>query len=152
MLEQRERAGEVNAQKEKIRSSRQVHHAPRTNALFGVPKQAPTVCHDFRSHDYYPQASHSTRSLWISMPTARMLRTKNALPKCRSRCVGFSGFYVWTGLWPETPHQICQFHAIREAGRLIYNADHRVKTDMRIRRPRKNTRLSSRPPPTSAGS
>jgi hypothetical protein len=30
------------------------------------------------------------------------------------------------------PHQICQFHAIREAGRLIYNADHRVKTDMRI--------------------
>ena len=36
-------------------------------------------------------------------------------------------------LWPETPHQICQFHAIREAGRLIYNADHRVKTDMRMR-------------------
>jgi len=36
-------------------------------------------------------------------------------------------------LWPQAPHQICQFHAIREAGRLIYNADHRVKTDMRIR-------------------
>ena len=36
-------------------------------------------------------------------------------------------------LWPAVPHQICQFHAIREAGRLIYNADHRVKTDMRIR-------------------
>jgi hypothetical protein len=36
-------------------------------------------------------------------------------------------------LWPDIPHQICQFHAIREAGRLIYNADHRVKTDMRIR-------------------
>jgi hypothetical protein len=36
-------------------------------------------------------------------------------------------------LWPTIPHQICQFHAIREAGRLIYNADHRVKTDMRIR-------------------
>src|SRR5438876_2405974 len=35
-------------------------------------------------------------------------------------------------LWPDVPHQICQFHAIREAGRLIYNADHRVKTDMRI--------------------
>src|SRR5947209_7192000 len=35
-------------------------------------------------------------------------------------------------LWPNVPHQICQFHAIREAGRLIYNADHRVKTDMRI--------------------
>ena len=36
-------------------------------------------------------------------------------------------------LWPNIPHQICQFHAIREAGRLIYTADHRVKTDMRIR-------------------
>ena len=36
-------------------------------------------------------------------------------------------------LWPDAPHQICQFHALREAGRLIYNADHRVKTDMRIR-------------------
>ena len=36
-------------------------------------------------------------------------------------------------LWPEVPHQICQFHAIREAGRLIYNADHRAKTDLRIR-------------------
>ena len=35
-------------------------------------------------------------------------------------------------LWPNIPHQICQFHALREAGRLIYNADHRVKTDMRI--------------------
>jgi hypothetical protein len=35
-------------------------------------------------------------------------------------------------LWPNIPHQICQFHAIREAGRLIYNADHRVKTDLRI--------------------
>src|SRR5260370_20829951 len=34
--------------------------------------------------------------------------------------------------WPDIPHQICQFHAIREAGRLIYNADHRVKTDKRI--------------------
>ena len=36
-------------------------------------------------------------------------------------------------LWPEVPHQVCQFHAIREAGRLIYNADHRTKTDLRIR-------------------
>lgn len=36
-------------------------------------------------------------------------------------------------LWPGVPHQICQFHAIREAGRLIYNADHRAKTDLRIR-------------------
>lgn len=36
-------------------------------------------------------------------------------------------------LWPGTPHQICQFHALKEAGRLIYVLDHRVKTDMRIR-------------------
>ena len=37
------------------------------------------------------------------------------------------------GLWPGVPHQICQFHAIREAGRLIYNADARVRKDLRIR-------------------
>jgi hypothetical protein len=36
-------------------------------------------------------------------------------------------------LWPGTPHQICQFHAIRQAGRLLYVLDHRIKTDMRIR-------------------
>lgn len=36
-------------------------------------------------------------------------------------------------LWPEAPHQICQFHAIKEAGRLIYVLGHRIKTDMRIR-------------------
>jgi hypothetical protein len=36
-------------------------------------------------------------------------------------------------LWPGTPHQICQFHALKEAGRLIYVLDHRIKTDMRIR-------------------
>jgi hypothetical protein len=36
-------------------------------------------------------------------------------------------------LWPGTPHQMCQFHAIGEAGRLIYVLDHRIKTDMRIR-------------------
>ncbi len=36
-------------------------------------------------------------------------------------------------LWPAVPHQICQLHALREAGRLMYTADHRVKTDMRIR-------------------
>ncbi len=36
-------------------------------------------------------------------------------------------------LWPGTPHQICQFHAMREAGRLIYVLDHRIKTDLRIR-------------------
>lgn len=36
-------------------------------------------------------------------------------------------------LWPQAPHQICQFHAIREAGRLVYVADHRVRNDVRIR-------------------
>jgi len=36
-------------------------------------------------------------------------------------------------VWPGVPHQICQFHALRDAGRLIYNADHRVKTKLRIR-------------------
>src|SRR5437588_4654115 len=55
-------------------------------------------------------------------------------------------------LWPNIPHQICQFHAIREAGRLIYNADHRVKTDMRISWPRKNARLSPQSTHSPAGS
>lgn len=36
-------------------------------------------------------------------------------------------------LWPDTLHQICQFHALREAGRLIFVLDQRTKTDMRIR-------------------
>lgn len=36
-------------------------------------------------------------------------------------------------LWPTTAHQICQFHVIREAGRLIYVANHRAKTDLHIR-------------------
>jgi hypothetical protein len=36
-------------------------------------------------------------------------------------------------LWPHVPHQICQFHAIREAGRLIYVADHQVRNAVRIR-------------------
>ena len=36
-------------------------------------------------------------------------------------------------LWPDAPHQICQFHAIREAGRLIFVLDQRTKTEMRIR-------------------
>ena len=36
-------------------------------------------------------------------------------------------------LWPQAPQQICQVHAIGEAGRLIDTAEHRVKTDLRIR-------------------
>ncbi len=36
-------------------------------------------------------------------------------------------------LWPDIPHQICQFHVIRDAGRLIYQADTRVRNDMRAR-------------------
>ena len=35
-------------------------------------------------------------------------------------------------------HQLCHFHAIREAERLIDHADHRAKTDLRIRMPQKN--------------
>ena len=45
-------------------------------------------------------------------------------------------------LWPAVPHQICQFHTLREAGRLIYNADHRVKTDLRIRMQQKTISLT----------
>jgi hypothetical protein len=34
-------------------------------------------------------------------------------------------------LWPTIPHQVCQFHALRDAGRLIYQADTRARNDMR---------------------
>ncbi len=36
-------------------------------------------------------------------------------------------------LWLEVPHQICQFHAIREAGRLVYTLDHHAKIELRVR-------------------
>lgn len=36
-------------------------------------------------------------------------------------------------VWPDIPHQICQFHVIRDAGRLIYQADTRVRNDLRAR-------------------
>jgi hypothetical protein len=38
-----------------------------------------------------------------------------------------------TDLWPDIPHQICQYHALKEAGRMVYNADSRTKTEMRVR-------------------
>jgi transposase len=36
-----------------------------------------------------------------------------------------------THLWPEVPHQVCQFHALREASRPAFEADRAVKTTMR---------------------
>jgi hypothetical protein len=34
-------------------------------------------------------------------------------------------------LWPEVPHQVCQFHALRDAAQGAYAADKKVKTAMR---------------------
>jgi hypothetical protein len=34
-------------------------------------------------------------------------------------------------LWPDVPHQVCQFHALRDAGRLIFQADMRARNDLR---------------------
>lgn len=34
-------------------------------------------------------------------------------------------------LWPAVPHQLCQFHALREAGRPAYEEDRKAKTAMR---------------------
>jgi hypothetical protein len=34
-------------------------------------------------------------------------------------------------LWPEVPHQVCQFHALRDATQPAYAADKAVKTAMR---------------------
>lgn len=34
-------------------------------------------------------------------------------------------------LWPEVPHQVCQFHALRDAAKKAFEADKQVKTAMR---------------------
>src|SRR5258708_32289912 len=34
-------------------------------------------------------------------------------------------------LWPEVPHQVCQFHALRDASKPAYAADKQVKTALR---------------------
>ena len=34
-------------------------------------------------------------------------------------------------LWPEVPHQVCQFHALRDASQSAFEADKAVKTAMR---------------------
>src|SRR6266699_3708100 len=36
-------------------------------------------------------------------------------------------------LWPEVPHQVCQFHALRDASQSAFEADKAVKTAMRKR-------------------
>src|SRR5437660_2580880 len=36
-------------------------------------------------------------------------------------------------LWPEVPHQVCQFHALRDAAQPAFDADRAVKTAMRKR-------------------
>src|SRR6266487_4650975 len=36
-------------------------------------------------------------------------------------------------LWPEVPHQVCQFHALRDASKKAFEADKQVKTAMRKR-------------------
>jgi hypothetical protein len=34
-------------------------------------------------------------------------------------------------LWPDVPHQVCQFHALRDASQVAFEADKKVKTAMR---------------------
>src|SRR5205807_6233784 len=34
-------------------------------------------------------------------------------------------------LWPEVPHQVCQFHALRDAAQGAFEADKKVKTAIR---------------------
>lgn len=34
-------------------------------------------------------------------------------------------------VWPDKPHQNCQFHCLKEAGRPIYEADRAMKTDLK---------------------
>src|SRR5215470_11966954 len=34
-------------------------------------------------------------------------------------------------LWPEVPHQVCQFHALRDASQPAFEADRKIKTALR---------------------
>jgi hypothetical protein len=34
-------------------------------------------------------------------------------------------------LWPDVPHQVCQFHALRDASQLAFEADKKIRTAMR---------------------
>jgi hypothetical protein len=36
-------------------------------------------------------------------------------------------------LWPDVPHQVCQFHVLRDASKAAFEADKAVKTAMRKR-------------------
>jgi hypothetical protein len=36
-------------------------------------------------------------------------------------------------LWPDVPHQVCQFHVLREASRPAYEQDRKIKTALRKR-------------------
>jgi hypothetical protein len=36
-------------------------------------------------------------------------------------------------LWPKVPHQVCQFHVLRDASKMAFEADKQVKTAMRKR-------------------
>ena len=36
-------------------------------------------------------------------------------------------------LWPDVPHQVCQFHVLRDASKTAFEADKQVKTAMRKR-------------------
>src|SRR5438477_9450919 len=36
-------------------------------------------------------------------------------------------------LWPDVPHQVCQFHVLRDASKTAFEADKAVKTAMRKR-------------------
>ncbi len=40
-------------------------------------------------------------------------------------------------LWPQVPHQVCQFHALRDASKPAFEADRKVKTAMRKQLQRK---------------
>ena len=60
-------------------------------------------------------------------------------------------------LWPEVPHQVCQFHALRDASQPAFDADKKTKTAMRkqlqpkVRAVRKQlSKQQSKAPPEEA--
>jgi hypothetical protein len=36
-------------------------------------------------------------------------------------------------LWPDVPHQVCQFHVLRDASKTAFEADKQIKTALRKR-------------------
>ena len=62
-------------------------------------------------------------------------RSQRALPACRSRAwsptASTRSARRWRAALPGVPHQLCQFHYLREAAQPIYEADRHAKKELK---------------------